>query len=96
MRVIPSYEKKQRGCQYCNDVGHVRNGNQGLRFGCPHDECPYKVLDKYETYEQFMKSEDSRILVTEFFQTIADCYELQSKNASASELYRSACYSMNF
>lgn len=28
---------------------------------CPYTECPYKVLDKYDTYEDYLKSEDSEI-----------------------------------
>ena len=82
MRVIPMCENKKRGCCYCLDsikqhVGYV------VRTTCPHAECPYKVLDKYETYEDFMASEDSRILVEEFFQTIADCYTLASVRKKA-------------
>lgn len=41
-----------------------------------HDKCPYTVLDKYETYDEFIASEDSVILVPEFFASIADCYRL--------------------
>ena len=57
-----------------------RNKGYVTQTSCPHDECPYKVLDKYETYEDYMKSEDSKILVDEFFQTVADCYVLSAHN----------------
>ncbi len=57
------------------------------RYTCPHKECPYKVLDKYETYEDFLDSEDSKILVPEFFQTNADCYELAQVRDNPYHLY---------
>lgn len=96
MHIIPSYVKKQRGCQYCADVGHIRAGNHGMRFACPYEECPYHVLDKHETYEKFMASEDSRILVTGFFQTAASCYELASESATVRDVYRNACSGLHF
>lgn len=78
MRMIPYFEKKQRGCQYCLHMTlHSMKGDS--HTACPFDECPFTVLDKYKTYEEFMKSEDSKILVNEFFQTVASCYELQSR-----------------
>jgi hypothetical protein len=72
-RPIPSYEKKQRGCKYCNDVQMIAFSKE-TRTVCPFDECPYAVLDKYNTYEEFMESEDSKILVNEFFSTVAVVY----------------------
>lgn len=75
MRVILADEKMKRGCMYCKHVDIIHNGRKS-RIGCPFDECPYTVLDKYETYEEFMATEDCRILVDEFFQTVADCYAL--------------------
>lgn len=71
MRVVPFFEKKQRGCIYCANVGVSRYRTDN-RTSCPFDECPYRVLDKYKSYEEFMASEDSKILVTEFF---TDCGE---------------------
>lgn len=49
MRMLNNEMKKKRGCMYCADLVH------GRRNGCPHDECPYHELDKYETYNQYMK-----------------------------------------
>lgn len=77
MRVIHMHENKKRGCLFCNDVITRKHG-YATQTSCPYDECPYKVLDKYESYEDFMASEDSRILVEEFFQSVADCYTLSS------------------
>ena len=77
-RMIPYYEKKQRGCQYCLHMEvHAMKGDS--RTFCPFETCPFTVLDKYNTYEEFMKSEDSKILVNEFFSTVAYCYELQGR-----------------
>jgi hypothetical protein len=75
---VPGYEKKQRGCQYCQDM-KVKRFNGDTRTACPFIECPYTVLDKYKIYEEFMASEDSKILVNEFFKTVATVYELSSK-----------------
>lgn len=89
MRVVPPFEKKKRGCIYCKDMKPTRN--RGLiRTGCPFDECPYHVLDKYDTYEQFMASEDSRILVDEFFQTKASRYELSNGNVTVKDIFKGA------
>jgi hypothetical protein len=57
-----------------------------FRTGCPHDECSYHVLDKYDTYEEFMASEDSKILVDGFFQTTASCYELANGNIAVKQI----------
>ena len=66
MRVVSIFEKKKRGCPYCL---HVETGRFDgcVRTACPYYKCPFTVLDKYKTYEEFMASEDSKILVDEFF-----------------------------
>lgn len=76
MRLVPTYEKKKRGCIECLDAV-PRYGADGRTAGveCPHAECPYHVLDKYDTYEKYMASEDCKILVNEFFPTVATIYE---------------------
>lgn len=76
MRLVSFQEKKQRGCVYCIHMQIENFGKgKGLRTACPLDECPYTVLDKYKSYEEFMASEDSKILVNEFFATIAAVYD---------------------
>ena len=85
-RLVPLYEKKQHGCQYCQNM-QTENFGQGLRTACPFEECPYTVLDKYNTYEEFMASEDSKILVNEFFHTVATVYELSSSPAKTKCLF---------
>lgn len=74
-RVLPGFEKKQRGCQYCLHVTEFRLRGK-FRNACPFDECPYEILDKYKTYEEFMASEDSKIFVNEYFSTVPTLYEL--------------------
>jgi hypothetical protein len=55
-RKLTKKERDKRGCSYCLDTG-----DKEQVWHCPHDECPYTVLDKYETYDDYMKSEDSKI-----------------------------------
>lgn len=74
-RVLPGFEKKQRGCQYCLHVTEFRLRGK-FRNACPFDECPYEILDKFKTYEEFMASEESKIFVNEFFSTVPSVYEL--------------------
>lgn len=86
MRVVPGYEKKQRGCQYCLHSSEIRYGGQ-YRTACPFGECPYKMLDQYKTYEEFIASEDSRILVDEFFTSVAGCYELAKQAHTTKKIF---------
>ena len=86
MRVIPLYEKKKRGCQYC--LHSKKNRIEGqLRTCCPFSNCQYPVLDKYESYEEFMESEDSKILVDEFFTSVAGCYGLAKQECSPKKIF---------
>lgn len=48
MRKLGKKEKKKRGCLYCLDR---KSGK------CKHDECPYRELDEYESYNDYLKSE---------------------------------------
>jgi hypothetical protein len=57
------------------------------RTGCPFEECPFTVLDKYKTYEEFMASEDSKILVNEFFKTVATIYEFSANPSKTKCLF---------
>ena len=74
-RILPLFERRQRGCQYCLHVSEVRYGGK-FRNACPLEKCPYEILDKYQSYEEFMASEDSQIFVTEFFSSVPAVYEL--------------------
>lgn len=85
-RIMPMYESRQRGCKYCLHVtkGRCKGNNQ---TACPFEECPFHVLDKYKTYEEFMASEDSKILVNEFFHTVATVYELSANPSKTKCLF---------
>ena len=85
-RVLHLYERTQYGCAYCQNVQHVKHGGCN-RLACPFRKCPYKVLEKYDTYEEFMKSEDCKILVDGFFHTAASCYELSNGNAQVKQIF---------
>ena len=76
-RIVSSFEKKQRGCVYCLHMS-VQRHNGGLRNACPFQQCPYEVLDKYKSYEEYMASEDSLIMVSEYFSTLPSVYELSA------------------
>lgn len=52
MRELEREEVKKRGCMYCADqVSPTRE----YRRRCPHDECPYRELDGFETYDEYLK-----------------------------------------
>lgn len=71
MRTITAEEKTKRGCFWCADVasGKVR-GDKRKRKLCPYTTCPYTVLDKYDTYEDYMKSKDSKINIAAFVEAV--------------------------
>lgn len=54
MRQLHRKEITQRGCAYCLESVMKKYGGHALRH-CPHDECPYHELDKYETYKEYLK-----------------------------------------
>lgn len=57
MRKIHNDERRQRGCAFCADalVVQRRGGKRNERM-CPHDECPYRELDEFETYGDYLKA----------------------------------------
>ena len=66
MRRLTTKEVKKRGCAYCLDSRrgeHIRNmiGTSSLK--CIHDKCPYYELNKYKNYEEYIKSEESKIVI---------------------------------
>ena len=54
MRALGKAEKDKRGCLYCLEFKGSTN-----RGRCEHDECPYRELDDYETYEDYFKSQST-------------------------------------
>ena len=77
LRYVNLKEQKQHGCYYCLDVRYQKDGNGVTRTCCMHESCPYKVLNKYESYDQFIQSEDSMIFVNEFFDTASGKFRLE-------------------
>ena len=95
MRIITSYEKRQRGCQYCTDV--ATNPRQyGERTACPHVVCPFGVLEKYRSYEDYMKSDDCKLLVGEFFKSVSGFYECPKRNYSPRKLHSDGMHKVDY
>lgn len=86
LRVVNFKEKKQRGCWYCTNK-QVTKDMGSIRTACPYKVCPYRELDKYDSYEEFLGSDDSKILVDGFFHTSASCYELANGNVTVKQIY---------
>lgn len=51
MRAVSKEERDKRGCLYCHDY----KKRYGLRE-CKHDKCPYRELDEFETYEDYVNA----------------------------------------
>ena len=75
MRALTKLEMYKRGCSYCLDKVGKKVSNYQKSY-CMHEQCPYSVLDKYKSYNDFMKSKDSKILVDEFFDSGAHEYRV--------------------
>lgn len=61
MRKLTIREIRHRGCYYCEKRVDKWNEAEGCnRSNCPYEECPYRILDKFDTYEEFMESEDCK------------------------------------
>lgn len=62
MRELTRDETVKRGCKYCIDMrrgkGSKDDGSKYLVriYLCPHNRCPYHELDKYDTYDEYLKS----------------------------------------
>lgn len=75
MRILNSKEKKKRGCECCTDCKRKKIKAETkyiILFMCSHDSCPYHELDKYDTYDDFLQSEDARLP----FDRLFDCEKL--------------------
>jgi hypothetical protein len=71
MRLLKKGEGTKRGCRYCTDVGRKFDAHRGgVRLACQHTECPFTVLDKYETYEDYMESKDGKLDVAAFMDAV--------------------------
>ena len=59
LRPLTSSEMRKRGCEYCADHAWIKV-ETGYKYfkkchACKHDICPYRELDKYDTYDQYLK-----------------------------------------
>lgn len=59
MRPLTNKEINKRGCIYCADHTKARfevnYKETRLMRACPHNICPYRELDKYDTYADYLK-----------------------------------------
>ena len=56
MRIIPYAETVKRGCKYCAFVDKTLGDDGKMKKACPYEECPYRELDDYKTYNEFLKA----------------------------------------
>ena len=62
MRNLTYEEMRKRGCSYCTDMTKCEKGSSGsYKYICSYDECPYHELDKFDTYEDYLKSKESNL-----------------------------------
>ena len=61
IRKLRKAEAVQRGCYFCEHKVNKWDNSRGCnRSCCPFEKCPYGVLDKYDTYDDFVESEDCK------------------------------------
>ncbi len=53
MRYVSMKERQKRGCIECI---HKRMRSKGI--SCPYDRCPYRELDKYDSFDDFVQEID--------------------------------------
>lgn len=57
MRKLHNKERTQRGCIHCTEVvPPVKEGKRYRERMCPHKQCPYRELDEYEKYEDYLQA----------------------------------------
>lgn len=59
MRVLNKKEIRKRGCYDCANVVHNED-KRGL-YLCPYSECPCHELDGYDSYLDYLKSDDCKL-----------------------------------
>ena len=61
LRPLTSRDLRKRGCEWCLDHRFTIINWPGYQYGnkrthaCIHDICPYRELDEYETYNDYLK-----------------------------------------
>lgn len=65
-RKLKQSEMTKRGCIYClnqKKVGgeYISGAYYAGRHICKFDKCPYHELDKHDTYDDYLESEDCQL-----------------------------------
>lgn len=70
MRTLTKKTRTKRGCDYCLDMRKEKPKEKDGKpvYKCIHGKCPYHELDKHETYDDYLKSEDSRMPFDRLFE----------------------------
>lgn len=65
MRQLTRKEIKKRGCEYCLYMQRKKHYIKSEKSNyyrqsrlCMFEKCPFRELDKYETYEDYLESPD--------------------------------------
>jgi len=87
VRTLKLREQKKRGCCYCTEVTKIVDAQKKSHTSCPHEKCPFTVLDKYNSYDEFLASEDSKILVEAFFEPALGKYRLENFSNTPGKLF---------
>lgn len=63
MRILEVKEREKRGCAFCTERQkeslQVDNGTAIVNrrfYVCPHDVCPFRELDEFDKYNDYIKS----------------------------------------
>lgn len=65
MRKLKIKEIEQRGCKWCKDMQKQKPYESANYFAqlCPHKKCPYRELDGYKCYDDFIRETTGELLV---------------------------------
>ena len=58
VRIVPFKCVIKRGCDYCEDMVMVSKKNGQMTHGCIHMQCPYRELDNFNTYDEYLSKTD--------------------------------------
>jgi hypothetical protein len=60
MRFLTLQMRKKYGCDHCADNVKRKLHEWDERRECIHDECPYKELQKFSSYSEYLKAINDR------------------------------------
>lgn len=61
MRTLSKAEQHKRGCRYCLLVSSEGKGTAKFLV-CPADRCPFRELDRFNSYTDYLKSYGAQTL----------------------------------